>query len=315
MTRYITDAEQLVSSESGSEESLQDINADDERENQSQNTNDTEIIAQKHRNSYFKYGIIALAIVAVTVVIIYLNQKEKQQQPPQQSHHAFFYLKTEGYTELEGITDLHWFKDESQDVGNFHLVNETYIYVPQNGIYQIGCAVQLYIPEDTPSKCPPPPPLQPVATTSPLPTTPTSPPFHHSLLHLKTKGYEELESLTNLQWIKVMNQSKGDIKLLGGTFIYIPEDGIYLIECTIQLNIPKNTITFHMFLTLEGKNGTQYEYIKETLNSLTFSEHTRIQLISTKYLEVNDKIYFRMNKVKFISPDKSSSRCSITNIH
>eukprot|EP00106_Octopus_bimaculoides_P007528 XP_014774970.1 PREDICTED: uncharacterized protein LOC106872472 isoform X2 [Octopus bimaculoides] len=164
-------------------------------------------------------------------------------------------------------------------------------------------------------KCPPPPPLQPVATTSPLPTTPTSPPFHHSLLHLKTKGYEELESLTNLQWIKVMNQSKGDIKLLGGTFIYIPEDGIYLIECTIQLNIPKNTITFHMFLTLEGKNGTQYEYIKETLNSLTFSEHTRIQLISTKYLEVNDKIYFRMNKVKFISPDKSSSRCSITNIH
>lgn len=74
MTKRTTDAEQLVVFDGGSEESLQDVDADNERENQLQTTKDSEIIAQKSRNSYFKYAIIVLAIVAVVVVIICLNQ-------------------------------------------------------------------------------------------------------------------------------------------------------------------------------------------------------------------------------------------------
>ncbi|CAI9740212.1 Hypothetical predicted protein [Octopus vulgaris] len=150
---------------------------------------------------------------------------------------------------------------------------------------------------------------------TPLPATPPPPPFHHSFFLLKTRGYTELESLTNLQWMKVMNKSKGDIKLLDRTYFYVPGDGIYLIQCTIQIYIPKNTTEFHMFVTLEEKNGKQYEYIKKTLSTLTASEHTRIPLTSTQYLKAYENIYLRMNKVKYISPDKNSSRCSITSLH
>ncbi|XP_014783019.1 uncharacterized protein LOC106878338 isoform X1 [Octopus bimaculoides] len=69
--------------------------------------------------------------------------------PPLQFHHAFFHLKSSGYTDLEGVNYLHWKKDESQNVGNFQLVNETCVFVPQDGIYEISYAVQLLIPKDT----------------------------------------------------------------------------------------------------------------------------------------------------------------------
>ncbi|XP_036368696.1 uncharacterized protein LOC115224005 isoform X2 [Octopus sinensis] len=71
-------------------------------------------------------------------------------QPPSQSHHAFLYLKTSGYTDPDGNTDLEWKKDESQDEGNIKLLNETYILIPQSGMYEINFAVHMYIPKGSP---------------------------------------------------------------------------------------------------------------------------------------------------------------------
>ncbi|CAI9742887.1 XP_036371275.1uncharacterized protein LOC115226699 [Octopus vulgaris] len=123
-------------------------------------------------SQYYKYGTFCLQIFlfmgVVTAIVLsltpyhYLPSVEsppsQQVQPnpplplishPPQFHHAFFHLKSTGYTDLEGVTYLYWKKDESQNVGDFQLVDETDIFVPQDGIYEISYAVQLHIPKDT----------------------------------------------------------------------------------------------------------------------------------------------------------------------
>ncbi|CAI9740211.1 XP_029654294.1uncharacterized protein LOC115227685 [Octopus vulgaris] len=136
--------------------------------------------------------------------------------------------------------------------------------------------------------------------------------FHHALFHLKTKGYKELEGMTYLQWIKDENQQEGDIELINGTYITIPQDGVYDIKFVVQLYFSEDTPDFHLFLTLYTKNETKIESKKKTLHSLDKTKHEPIEL-SVKYkLKANDRIFLKMNRVKFISPDKHTSHLSIT---
>ncbi|CAI9740222.1 Hypothetical predicted protein [Octopus vulgaris] len=91
----------------------------------------------------FKYAILCIISIVFLLIVITLimavanhTQIKKTQhvkplplhpatssppQPPSQSHHAFLYLKTSGYTDPDGNTDLEWKKDESQDEGNIKL--------------------------------------------------------------------------------------------------------------------------------------------------------------------------------------------------
>ncbi|XP_029654294.1 uncharacterized protein LOC115227685 [Octopus sinensis] len=136
--------------------------------------------------------------------------------------------------------------------------------------------------------------------------------FHHALFYLKTKGYKELEEITYLQWIKDENQQEGDIELINGTYITIPQDGVYDIKFVVQLYFSEDTPDFHLFLTLYTKNETKIESKKKTLDSSHISKHEIIEL-SVKYkLKANDRIFLKMNMVKFISPDKHTSHLSIT---
>ncbi|XP_036368694.1 uncharacterized protein LOC115224005 isoform X1 [Octopus sinensis] len=120
----------------------------------------------------FKYAILCIISIVFLLIVITLimavanhTQIKKTQhvkplplhpatssppQPPSQSHHAFLYLKTSGYTDPDGNTDLEWKKDESQDEGNIKLLNETYILIPQSGMYEINFAVHMYIPKGSP---------------------------------------------------------------------------------------------------------------------------------------------------------------------
>ncbi|XP_036354635.1 uncharacterized protein LOC118761074 [Octopus sinensis] len=136
--------------------------------------------------------------------------------------------------------------------------------------------------------------------------------FHHALFYLKTKGYKELVEMTYLQWIKDENQQEGDIELIDGTYITIPQDGVYDIKFVVQLYFSEDTPDFHLFLTLYTKNETKIESKKKTLDSSHISKHEIIELSVTRKLKANDTIFLKMNMVKFISPDKHTSHLSIT---
>ncbi|XP_029655647.1 uncharacterized protein LOC115229433 [Octopus sinensis] len=106
--------------------------------------------------------------------------------------------------------------------------------------------------------------------------------FHHfQFFYLNTKGYKELEEITYLQWMKDENQQEGDIELINGTYITIPQDGVYDIKCVVQLYIPENTPDFHLFLTLYTKNETKIESKKKTLHSSHITKHEPIELSVT----------------------------------
>ncbi|CAI9740207.1 Hypothetical predicted protein [Octopus vulgaris] len=82
----------------------------------------TQVIVERRPNLCFRYVSFALIIIAVVIAVtslIQVNLQPKPVLPPRpQSHHAFFHLKTEGYTEMEKVTNLHWEKNKDQNVGN-----------------------------------------------------------------------------------------------------------------------------------------------------------------------------------------------------
>ncbi|XP_014776179.1 uncharacterized protein LOC106873363 [Octopus bimaculoides] len=142
------------------------------------------------------------------------------------------------------------------------------------------------------------------------------PQSHHAFFQLKTEGYTELERVTNLHWEKSRQQNVGNIQLVDDTYIYIPQDGIYEINCAVQLYIPKDTSSMVVTLMFQKKNGTKYEYMKESSNSLEdLPEHVVIQSGFTYRLKTNDTIFLKMNMAKYISPNKPSSYLSITSLH
>lgn len=146
------------------------------------------------------------------------------------------------------------------------------------------------------------------------PELPPTPQSHHAFFHLKTEGYKELGEVTNLHWKKLQNV--GNIQLVDDTYIYIPQDGIYEINCAVQLYIPKDTFLTVVTLMFQKKNGTKYEYMKESSNSLEdFPEHVVIQSGFTYQLKTNDTIFLTMNMAKYISPNEPSSYLSITSLH
>ncbi|CAI9740208.1 XP_029650509.1uncharacterized protein LOC115223917 [Octopus vulgaris] len=150
----------------------------------------------------------------------------------------------------------------------------------------------------------------------PKPVLPPRPQSHHAFFHLKTEGYTEMEKVTNLHWEKNKDQNVGNIQLVDGTYIYIPQDGIYEINCAIQLYIPRDTPSRVVTLMFQKKNGTKYEYMKESSNSLEdLPEHVVIQSSFTYYLKTNDTMFLKMNMAKYVSPNKPSSYLAITSLH
>ncbi|XP_029650732.1 uncharacterized protein LOC115224071 [Octopus sinensis] len=131
---------------------------------------------------------------------------------------------------------------------------------------------------------------------------------------LKTSGYSELDEKTILQWVRVENQNEGNIILVNGSYILIPQDGRYEIDGSMQMYIPPNTLAFHIILNLKEKKGKIQRRIKKSTKYLTIPEHLPIPFTFQHKLKAQDLICVEMNKARFISRDKDTSYLTITNL-
>ncbi|XP_036368687.1 uncharacterized protein LOC115223891 isoform X2 [Octopus sinensis] len=141
---------------------------------------------------------------------------------------------------------------------------------------------------------------------------PNRPQSYYAMFHLKTSHYTPSEEASYLQWVK----EEGDFKLVDGTYIFIPQDGIYEISCTVQLHIPKNSTAAIYTLVLERKyNGKHSVFMKKRPSILNTPEHAIVQLSFKYKLKFNDEIFLKINKAKFVRPNMPSSYLSISSLY
>ncbi|XP_014780204.1 uncharacterized protein LOC106876236 [Octopus bimaculoides] len=138
------------------------------------------------------------------------------------------------------------------------------------------------------------------------------PESHYALFHLKTSHYTASEEASYLKWVK----DEGNFKLVNGTYISIPQDGVYQINCAVQLYIPKNSTAAVTTLVLERKyNGKHYVFMKKRASFLNTPEHAIIQLSFRYKLVSNNEIFLKINKARFVRPNMPSSYLYITSLH
>ncbi|XP_014785840.1 uncharacterized protein LOC106880432 [Octopus bimaculoides] len=143
---------------------------------------------------------------------------------------------------------------------------------------------------------------------------PAPPQFHHSFFYIETEGYTKREIL---KWQEDADQHIGGMKLLDGTHILIPQDGLYMISCIVQLKVDKNTSSRFVTLLAEiQKNGNKDNKItKESTHSLNIPEYSTMRLQFTSKCQANETIFFTMEDARFINKDANRSYLYITSLH